>query len=224
MIKKILFDIDNTLLDFKLCAEASMRQAFKDWNLEYKPEYFDVFMKINDHYWRRLEDKEITRDQLYKMRFVDVFKELDIDCDGVLFEKDFVKHLYNSHNKIEGADEILEYLDPKYELYITSNSSYEEQSGRLRASNLLHHFKELYTSEELGHAKPSKEYFDIVFEELGNPDKDEVMIIGDSPHADILGGKEYGIKTCWFNYTNMPEDEVESDYTIHNLSELKDIL
>lgn len=221
MIKKILFDIDNTLLDFKLCAETAMRQAFEDWNLEYKSEYFDVFMRINDQYWRKLEDKEITRDQLYTMRFVDVFKELNIDCDGVLFEKDFVKHLYKSHNKIEGADEILEYLSPNYELYITSNSSYEQQLERLKSSNLDKYFIELYTSEELGYPKPSQEYFDIVFEKLGFPNKEEVLIVGDNPHADILGGKEYGIKTCWFNIDNLPEDKVDSDYIIHSLSEMK---
>ena len=34
---------------------------------------------------------------------------------------------------------------------------------------------------------------------MGRPDKEQVLIIGDSLTSDIAGGIAYGIDTCWFN-------------------------
>lgn len=225
MIKKVLFDIDNTLLDFKKCAEESARLAFKDWEIEYKHEYFPVFLELNDYYWRMLEDGKISRQELYNKRWVAIFNRLGIkNVDGKAFEKDFVKHLYYSHSTIEGAHDLLKYLKDKYDLYIASNSSYDEQTGRLRAAGMLEFFNDVFTSEEIGYAKPSKEFFDAIFEQLGNPEKEEVIIIGDSLNADISGGKNYGIKTCWFNFNKIEESENKADYTVNSLEEIKSIL
>lgn len=223
MIKLVLFDIDNTLLDFQKCADFAMKEAMKKWNLDLEPGYFEVFMEINNYYWDLLEKEKITREELYKNRWKTVFEKLGIeDIDGVLFEKDFVNFLYKSHQKIDGADEILEYLKDKYKLIIVSNSSYHEQDSRLTEAGIREYFDELYTSEEVGYPKPTKEFFDHVFKDI-DVDKDEVIIIGDSIKADIEGGKNYGIKTCWFNFLKEPDSDIP-DFTIKNLTELKEIL
>ncbi len=77
-------------------------------------------------------------------------------------------------------------------------------------------------SEEVGAAKPHKEIFDTAFALMGNPKRDEVMIIGDSLTSDIKGGNNYGIATCWFNPAHLPNGQ---DVVIHhNISHLNEIL
>ena len=48
-------------------------------------------------------------------------------------------------------------------------------------------------------SKPNAGFFDITFDRIGNPPKEEVLIIGDNLISDIKGGYDFGIDTCWFN-------------------------
>lgn len=220
MIKTILFDVDNTLLDFRLCSESAIKQAFQDWNLEYKPEYLDIYLEYNDHYWQMLERGEITREELYQRRWSDVFESLGIDVDGPGFERSYLKYLYTSHEHEKGAKELLDYLSKDYDLYIASNSSYDEQSGRLELAGLRDYFKGIYTSEEIGTAKPNEAFFDYICRDLDIKDKSELLMIGDSLRADIHGAKKSGLKTCWYNHAKSPLQSKEADYKVDTLDEI----
>lgn len=224
MIKLLLFDIDNTLLDFKKCAKFAMDKAFDDWNIKPKSGYFEIFMQANNEFWDQLEKGYITRDELYKRRWAKVFDIIGIeDADPIAFEKDFVKNLYKSHDKVNGVDEILEYLSKKYKMVIVSNSSYEEQKSRLKEADLLKYFDEIFTSEEVGHPKPQVEFFNFVKNNVGDIREEEMLIIGDSIKADINGGINAGIKTCWFDFLKEDKDH-PADFTIKDLLDLKEIL
>jgi len=60
---------------------------------------------------------------------------------------------------------------------------------------------------------------------MGNIDKEEVIIIGDSLHADMKGGIDYGIKTCWFNYKKEDINNAANlDYIIEDLADIYSIL
>ena len=60
---------------------------------------------------------------------------------------------------------------------------------------------------------------------LGGISKDEIVIIGDSLTADIEGGISYGIKTIWFNkYGKNPLKDINSDFTVTSLSDIKSFL
>jgi FMN phosphatase YigB (HAD superfamily) len=64
---------------------------------------------------------------------------------------------------------------------------------------MLPYVKQVFISEEVGADKPSPLFFEHVLQALGQPDKRELLIIGDSPTSDIRGGMLSGIDTCWFN-------------------------
>jgi 2-haloacid dehalogenase len=85
------------------------------------------------------------------------------------------------------------------------------------------YFAEIIVSGEVGVAKPDTGIFDIAFEKMGNPGKEEVLMIGDSLSADMQGGLNYGIDTCWYNPQKANTD-LPVSHTIYNLSELYDIL
>ncbi len=216
MIKYLLFDVDNTLLDFRRCADGALADSFREWGLLYDPDYLKTFLKVNDYYWKRLEDGEITKEELFKTRFVTIFKLLNINVDGRAFEQTFIKYLYDSCACYEDTADVLKTLAESYDLYIISNASLDEQKNRLKRAGLLSYFKEVFTSEDVGYAKPDKRFFEHVYEKLGRPKKEEVLVIGDSLNADIRGGKGFGFKTCWISDKNSND----ADLSVPSLSEL----
>ena len=114
MIKAILIDIDNTLLDFHSSVVYALEKVFKEFNIPFKDEYVPKFIEINDGLWRKIENNELTREQLFEIRFNTVFKALNIDADGVSVETVFRRELFDSAVLVDGAKEILQYLSSKY--------------------------------------------------------------------------------------------------------------
>lgn len=225
MITNVLMDVDNTLLDFNKCAKEAIKIGFLKWNIEYSDKVFPVFLEVNDRLWRKIETSEIDKKTLYQLRWKTIFERLGIKADGPAFEQDFRNIFSDSKEAVDGAYEILDYLSERYILSVASNASYLQQLKRLTNSDMLKYFSNIFNSEQIGYPKPEKKFFDACFEKLGNIQKDEVIIIGDSLSADINGGADYGIKTIWFNYdkASVP-DNVKADFIVNSLDEIKNIL
>jgi FMN phosphatase YigB (HAD superfamily) len=83
----------------------------------------------------------------------------------------------------------------------------------------------MIVSEEVGAAKPAKEYFDIAFAKLGNPPRDAALMIGDGWNSDILGAHGCGVDACWYNPGAKPRPASASIVReIASLGELNDWL
>lgn len=229
MIKAVFIDIDNTLLSFTEYVKSSMRNGFAELEIgTYTEDMFDVFTRINDGLWRRIEQGTLTLYELKKIRWNMIFAELGIDYDGVSFETYFRERLNFNAIPEQGAYEMLEYLAPKYTLCTASNGPYDQQINRLRVGNMLGYFKHHFISSKIGAQKPSKEFFAACFNELkrsGMPDilPSETIIIGDSLTSDIAGGREYGTKTCLYTKKEL-RDNKDADYVISELIQIKNIL
>lgn len=52
----------------------------------------------------------------------------------------------------------------------------------------------------------------------------DTIIIGDSLTSDIEGGRNYGMKTCFYNVSGVESDIIKADYVIDELNEVKGIL
>ena len=224
MVKAVFIDIDNTLLDFNKCAELSMRKCFEKFGLQFTNEIFPTFKRINDGLWRDIEKKTLTRDELHEIRWNIIFRELKIDFDGKVMEKQFLENLNYSVVPVDGAEEILAYLSSKYEVYTVSNAPLEQQKKRLKASGFDKYLKKAFISQEIGYDKPDKRFFDACFKEASHLKVDDVILIGDSISADILGGKNYGLKSVWFNFEKIIGKTCVADFTINNLLEIKNLL
>ena len=225
MIKAILLDIDNTLLDFNLNAKHSMGCAMEDCGIKYRDEYFPVFTRVNNALWENIEKKVIHREYLKENRFRLVLKELSLDGDGVRVEEIFRKYLHDFAFPIGGAKELLEYLSKKYKLYAASNAMYTQQVSRLTKANIIGYFEKLFISEAIGHDKPTSSYFDYCFLNMGGISPDQAVMIGDSLSADIGGAKKYGMTTIWFNNGGKNPDRSEfADFTVTDLLDITKIL
>lgn len=224
-IKAVLIDIDNTILDFNKSAQAVTIKLAKKYNISLPDGYFDVFLKVNDELWTSLEEGNISKSDIYKLRWKTIFETLKIDADYNKFEEDFRKEMRNTAIPVEGAADILKYLYEKYPVYTASNASRYQQEVRLKVCNFSKYISGMFTSEEIGFQKPAKEFFYGCCKELYPIKPYEIVMIGDSIDADIIGAKNFGLKSIWFDYNKKNFSNIDfTDYRITNLLEIKNIL
>ncbi len=238
-ISVILIDVDNTLIDFHKCSVESTRRCFEETGYTYSDEKFSVFKKVNDSLWTAYEKGEITKQDIFDRRWAEILKQLDIEESGKEFEVKFRNYVIETHAEIDGAMEMLEYLSSNYYLYVASNSQYKTQKPRLENAKMLHYFRDLFVSDVIGYAKPNQDFFQGAMRrieaDLGRKiEKEEILIIGDSLSADIAGGYEFGIKTCWYDHLQEGMEHIQSklaeekighiDYVVQHLSEVTTFL
>ena len=212
MIKYILWDIDNTLLNFDLAEEASMINGFEKFGIKVTDENaLPSYKKINDKYWKRLENGEIDRDEVLLGRFREFFTKYNIDYDDNLVENfnlNFQKELGRQVFFHDHAKEVLNELKNNYKQYAVTNGSKIAQTGKITNSGL-----------------DNKAFFDKIFEKIGSTNKKEYILIGDSLTSDIRGANNAAIKNIWFNpNTNINETKIKVDFDIKDLSEVPGIL
>lgn len=223
MISTVLIDIDDTLLDFNLCAKWAMEETAKTMEISLPTHAFDCFQKINASLWKQLEKKEITPDGIYYVRWHKVSNALNIPFDGDKFEDYFLDHLSKSTIQVEGAAELLDYLSDKYKIYAASNGPFDQQVQRMKLAGMDRYISGYFVSEKIGYSKPSKEFFDACYKEMQVSDRQEVLMIGDSLSADIKGAHNYGIKTCWFD-KGLKGLKNAADFTVTHLLDIKEVI
>lgn len=126
---------------------------------------------------------------------------------------------------LPGALELLNSLKDRVKLGIITNGFTELQNIRLEKMGLLDTFSALIISEQVGIAKPHKGIFDFAFTQMDHPNKHEILMVGDNPHSDILGGMNAGIHTCWLNVQGTPLPEgIDPSYQVATLDELNALL
>ncbi len=87
------------------------------------------------------------------------------------------------------------------------------------------YFKGFFISEKIGFQKPTKEFFDYCFSNMNGITKEHTIMIGDSLTADIIGAKNYGIKSIWYNHSNKQnKTQIMPDYEVASLLEIKNIM
>ena len=225
MFKTILLDLDDTILDFGAAERVAIAKTFRQIGLEPTDRLIDRYSEINISQWEAFERGEISRDTVLTRRFDLLFEELGVSFDSHSCEDMYRGYLGIGHYFVDGAIELLDYLAPKYDLYIASNGVAATQNTRLASANISHYFKAIFISETTGHHKPEKEYFDYCFARIEDFDPAKTIIIGDSLTSDIRGGINAGITTCWFNPKRKPQRaDIVPNFEIHALSELKNLL
>lgn len=225
MIKYVLFDLDDTLLDFGTAEAAAIKKTFSHIGLPTDDAVVARYSEINANQWRRLEKGEISREQVLLERFDILFDELGVKIPSEMAQKTYEYLLGVGHYFIDGAPEVLDALYGKYRLYLVSNGTADVQDRRLQSADMERYFDGVFISERVGYNKPSKAFFDACFAEIDGFDKDSAIIVGDTLSSDILGGINAGIKTCWFNPKALPADPtIPADYELRSLSELPKLL
>lgn len=221
----LLFDADGTLFDYDSAEASALRNTFRDNNLPYELDYSRTYRRINGEIWRDLELGRITQQTLRTRRFELLFQAIGIRADPGQFSQRYLKNLSERTELIEGAEQLITQLHHKFKIAIITNGLQDVQRPRLAQSSISSFIDCVVISEEIGAAKPDAEIFDAAFELMGQPQRKDVLMVGDSLTSDITGGFRYGLDTCWFNPSGLPTDPTLTiQYEIIDLGQLVEIL
>lgn len=221
MIKYILFDLDDTIFDFKRSEAFAISQTMKKLGVTPSAFLISRYSEINDSMWKKLERGEMTRDEVLTLRFEKFFGEQGVTADFSAVRAFYEKTLGSSYFFLDGAEQMLDTLSKKYDLYIVSNGTASVQKGRLERSGVQKYFKGVFISQALGFNKPDVRFFEKACERIQDFKKEETVIIGDSLTSDIAGGKGFGIKTVW--YSPHGKQSELPDITVRSFAEILSI-
>lgn len=188
MIKKIIFDLDNTLIEFP-----------KD----YKKEYDKVINKYNLNItsldlYKIIGLYEVNNINIYydKQKMLELINEeynLDLKLDFIDYLLEIISGIAETADT--GIIDTLEYLSKKYELIVLTNWFTECQKKRLEKANILKYFKEVYGTDTIP-MKPKKECFMSVIKGLK---PSECLMVGDNLEVDIKVPYEMGMNVYHLN-------------------------
>ena len=216
-IRLILIDIDNTLLEFDAFVRQFLNDTFKSEN---KGDLYDVFHANNQMLWKKLEQGEMTMQQLQAVRWQMILDELGLDEDGMEMERRFKAAMHESTIITPNAMEMLKALSKDHVLATASNGPYEQQVYRIHKAGMAKYFTYHFISQDIGFSKTDVRFFEEAMKRTGNAyAKDEIMIIGDSHSSDMKGGMNYGIHTCFFDRENTGNTK-GYDMCVNDLSEI----
>jgi putative hydrolase of the HAD superfamily len=224
-ITDIFFDLDHTLWDFDANSVLAFDKIFSkhhpDINTE---EFIKVYAPINQACWKLYQVDKITHEELRYNRLRQSFDVLeyvisDEEIDRISY--DYIEFLPDNNKLFEGAIEILDYLQPKYNLHIITNGFAEVQDRKINNSGLGDYFKTITNSEMAGVKKPHRNIFEFALS-LANVKKENAIMIGDCIDADVRGAIDFGMQAILFDENEI--HSVDGIKTINHLLELKKIL
>ena len=232
MHHNLLFDLDQTLLDFHASEYKALGIVFRKNGLPFDDGIYRDFKAINKALWLELEKGEVTRTELFTKRFREIFRRCGTDpdtLDPLAVNDDFIRTMSVNGVLMDGALDFVKRVKcgiPDARIYIASNGATINAKGRIASTGLNRYIDQLFISEDMGVAKPAPEFFDICLAAVGEPRKSCIMV-GDSLSSDMLGAKNASLASIWF----MPSGDVEKavkeydiDYCASSFGELYDVL
>ena len=221
----LLFDADNTLLDFDENERVSLSKAFARFGIPCDGKTVSLYHDINLMYWRLLAENRIGKEELLTKRFETLFERIGVRSDPVAIENCYRSHLGQGCQVVPGALEVCRKLKGNYKLYVITNGVARTQHSRLKGSGFEDLMDGVFISDEIGYDKPDVRFFGYVENHIEGFDKSRALVIGDSLFSDIRGGIDYGLDTCYLNaYHKQNTSEIRPTYEIQDIVELPSIL
>lgn len=219
----ILMDADDTLFDFRRAEDAAIHRLCELHRIPDADAVVPLYSRINLAQWKRLEQGEITQSELRVERFAELSCALGLPLDPDALNRDYSRALGEGAFLRDGALSLCRTLSESLPLYIVTNGILEIQTNRFNRSELRPYIREMFVSQEIGYSKPRREYFDEVLRRIGNPPREQVILLGDSLSSDMRGGRAAGITTCWY----CPDGGTptsDCDFSISHLSEFPSVI
>lgn len=209
MIKRIIFDLDNTLIPWD-----------RNWNINMKKALEDVGMPITDLEYKKIVDAIGTYEENYSIYEKETmhkhFEKVLGKNIPISYMDKWIKRLEKCYIIDDSVEEVLKYLSEKYELVVLTNWFTNQQKVRLENAKIAKYFKEIIGTDKVLN-KPNKEAF---IKAMGPYKSDECLMIGDNLKVDIEGAKKALIEPIFLDL----KDEEAPYKKIKKLDELKEIL
>lgn len=225
LYKTILFDADDTLLDFRRSEHEAIKKVLHEMALPDDEATIATYSAINRDLWNQLELGGITKNELKTERFRRLCTRFHWIADPKEMANQYCEALSHMSYIISGADALIAHLSQSYDLYLVTNGISVIQTRRWAGTPLFPFFKDVFISEKIGYEKPNGAFFDAVAKQIPDYDPSRTLIVGDSLTSDMKGGIVAGIDTCWYNPGNKPvPTDMKITYVVENLAEIETIL
>ena len=221
MIKAIIFDLDNTLLDFVKMKQFAVKAAITAMieaglNVDEEKAYKDIFDLYVDKGW---ENQQVFDDYLNQTVGNVSNKILAAGIVSYRRAREATLLVYPNVNKT-----LIELIKMGIQLSVVSDAPSREAWMRLYYLNLHHVFDPVLTFDDTGVRKPSPKPFEMALEIMKST-PDEVLMIGDWPERDVVGAKQIGIKTIFARYGDtFGTVDSGADWDVNDIYELVDIV
>ncbi|MFH1685718.1 MAG: TIGR02253 family HAD-type hydrolase [Candidatus Micrarchaeota archaeon] len=216
MIKAILFDLDNTLIDFLTFKKESAKaaaMAMVEQGLEI--DAITAFGKIFSVY----DEKGIE----YQKTFFEVIKPFNLEINKAeriqqAAIQAYLRKKFETLKPYPLVKPVLAKLRKKYKIGIVTDAPRNKAWQRLIISGLENEFDFVITHDDTMKIKPNPSPFYLALEKL-NLLAPACLFVGDNPDRDIKGAKELGMMTCWARYGSMRKNS-DADIEIDSIGEL----
>ena len=204
----LLFDVDDTLLDFEKAESAAFSDTMRESGIEITPALYAKYSEINAGLWQELQKGTITQDFLVTERFRRTFELFGIERSAKEVNARYLYNIGTHAILFEDTYPVCEKLSKKYELYMITNSVASVHRSRIKSCPITPFFKDMFISGEVGEVKPSRGFFDKVAQGIKGFEKEKALVIGDSATSDLIGAIDYGIDCVYVNRRGkaLPED------------------
>jgi 2-haloacid dehalogenase len=223
----LLFDADDTLLDFKKSEHISFKIILeKNGIVGDLKSLHESYKLINEILWTRYAEGHISKDFLKTERFRKFLEINKLEADPNQLCDDYLETLPSQVFLIEGAAALLKILHGKIPLIIVTNGIGHVQHKRLANSGLKPFIELMVISDECGFTKPDRRIFEHTFNLLNKSHQSSrTLMIGDKLETDILGAQNMGIDSCWFNPDSIKNStSIEPTYEISKVLDLLNLL
>ena len=196
MIKAVIFDLDNTLLDFMKMKEYAVKAAIAgmiEAGLDIDPDksYETIIGIYEEEGW---ENQQVFNDFLNKTIGEVNNKYLAAGIVAYRRAREANLLLYPNVNHT-----LVELIKRGMKLAVVSDAPSREAWMRINYLNLHHHFDVVLTFDDTNARKPSPKPFEMALSQL-NIDPEEALMVGDWPERDVVGANKLGIRTIFARY------------------------
>lgn len=190
MIKRVILDIDNTLIPWEEEYFKEISKSLDELNIEYTDKDYKKILEALDEY----ENEYYTFDKKLMLDFINKYTNKEYPIE--FMDNTINKWANCVPEKLEdGLIDTLKYLKTKYQLVILTDWYGDQQKARLKKINILNYFSSIYSAEKTKR-KPFKEAF---MQAIGDNKPEECVMIGDNLERDIKGALNAGLNAVYYN-------------------------
>jgi len=176
--------------------------------------------------WVEFEKGEISAETLRPKRFRLLFEWLNIKpAAPEEFSAYYLHQLSVLNTPYDGVEDLLHDLKKEYKLSIITNGLKECQRPNYNNRGWDKIFDSIIVSDEIGVQKPHNAFFEKAWTATRHDyNKEDALVIGDNLHSDIIGGKNFGLETCWITRGRENTSEINPTHSIEHVLQLPELL